>query len=201
MVPRTVCHQRFAHRARSRLAGRSNIVLQGLSQHRLLGHRPATQIFQTARPDFRRRRHRRCGIRSVARSCGSTVSCRQKEPGDGHHFRGFAPRQIAAKTCQAKATSHPKRGRISTFARSLCEDLVERSMPTPHPLQYYHPAASASGTLETRWKGTPAMRKFSSPSISLPPQHPVPGALPLGGACPRRLLCRQRPRWTCRSSR
>ena len=57
------------------------------------------------------------------------------------------------------------------------EDLAEALNAPAHPFPRYHPAASASGTLETRWKGTPRDAEVQFALDLTPPEHPVPAHL------------------------
>jgi len=57
------------------------------------------------------------------------------------------------------------------------EDLAAALNATTHPFPPYHPAASASGTLETRWKGTPRDAEIQFALDLTPPEHHVPGHL------------------------
>ncbi len=57
------------------------------------------------------------------------------------------------------------------------EDLAEALDGSAHALKYHHPAASASGTLETRWKGTPRDAEVHFAVDLTPPEHHVPGRL------------------------
>jgi translocation and assembly module TamB len=57
------------------------------------------------------------------------------------------------------------------------EDIAEALNGSAHALQYHHPAASASGTLETRWKGTPRDAEVQFALDLTPPEHHVPGRL------------------------
>jgi translocation and assembly module TamB len=57
------------------------------------------------------------------------------------------------------------------------EDLAVALNGSAHALQYHHPAASASGTLETRWEGTPRDAEVQFALDLTPPEHHVPGRL------------------------
>jgi translocation and assembly module TamB len=59
------------------------------------------------------------------------------------------------------------------------EDLVGAITTPAHPLSRLHPAGSASGTLETRWKGTPSDAEIQFTLDLTPPAHPAPAELPL----------------------
>ena len=67
------------------------------------------------------------------------------------------------------------------------EDLAVALNGSAHALQYHHPAASASGTLETRWMGTPRDAEVQFAIDLTPPEHHVPGHLRISGACQRAL--------------
>jgi len=53
------------------------------------------------------------------------------------------------------------------------EDLALAINAPAHPILSLHPAASASGTLETRWKGTPHDAEVQFALDLTPPAHPV----------------------------
>jgi translocation and assembly module TamB len=57
------------------------------------------------------------------------------------------------------------------------EDLAEALKGTAHALEFYHPAASASGTFQTRWRGTPRDAEVQFALDLTPPEHHVPGHL------------------------
>jgi len=57
------------------------------------------------------------------------------------------------------------------------EDLAQALNAPAHPFPRYHPAASASGTLETRWKGTPRDAEIQFALDLTPPERHVPGHL------------------------
>jgi translocation and assembly module TamB len=59
------------------------------------------------------------------------------------------------------------------------DDLVAALNVPAHSLRSLHPAASASGTLETRWKGTSQDAEIKFALDLTPPVHPAPGQLPL----------------------
>jgi translocation and assembly module TamB len=59
------------------------------------------------------------------------------------------------------------------------QDLIAAIATPAHPLSRLHPAGSASGTLETRWKGTPRDAEIQFSVDAIPPPHPVPGELPI----------------------
>ena len=59
------------------------------------------------------------------------------------------------------------------------EDLANALNAPAHSFPRFHPAASASGTLETRWKGTPHDAEVQFAVDLTPPVHPAPGQLPL----------------------
>jgi translocation and assembly module TamB len=60
-------------------------------------------------------------------------------------------------------------------------DLVAALTALDHPLSRLHPAASASGTLETRWKGTARDAEIQFALELAPPAHPAPAERPLTG--------------------
>jgi translocation and assembly module TamB len=57
------------------------------------------------------------------------------------------------------------------------EDLAEALNAPAHPFPHFHPVALASGTLETRWKGTPRDAEVHFALDITPPEHHVPGHL------------------------
>ncbi len=57
------------------------------------------------------------------------------------------------------------------------EDLAEALNAPAHPFPHYHPAASASGALEARWKGTPRDADVQFALDLTPPDHHVPAHL------------------------
>jgi translocation and assembly module TamB len=57
------------------------------------------------------------------------------------------------------------------------EDLAEALNAPAHSFPHYHPAASASGTLETRWKGTPRDAEVRFALDLTPPDRHVPAHL------------------------
>jgi translocation and assembly module TamB len=59
------------------------------------------------------------------------------------------------------------------------EDLAAAVNAPAHPLPRFHPAGSASGTLETRWKGTRRDAEIQFALDVSPPAHPAPAQLPL----------------------
>jgi translocation and assembly module TamB len=66
--------------------------------------------------------------------------------------------------------------------RDLSAEDIALALNAPaHPVLSLHPAASASGTLETRWKGTPRDAEVEFAVDLTPPAHPVPPQRPLSG--------------------
>ncbi len=61
------------------------------------------------------------------------------------------------------------------------QDLIAAFTPVTHPLVRLHPAGSASGTLETRWKGTVGDAETQFALDLTPPAHPAPSEQPLSG--------------------
>ena len=57
------------------------------------------------------------------------------------------------------------------------EDLAEALNAPAHPFPHFHPVASASGTLETRWKGTPRDAEVQFALDLTPPQRQAAGRL------------------------
>jgi translocation and assembly module TamB len=61
------------------------------------------------------------------------------------------------------------------------EDLAAALNAPAHPFPRFHPAASASGTVETRWKGTRDDAEVKFALDLTPPAHPAPPQLPISG--------------------
>ncbi|MFZ0279571.1 MAG: translocation/assembly module TamB domain-containing protein [Candidatus Sulfotelmatobacter sp.] len=61
------------------------------------------------------------------------------------------------------------------------QDLIAAFTAVTHPLARLHPSGSASGTLETRWKGTVGDAETQFTLDLTPPAHPAPSELPLTG--------------------
>jgi translocation and assembly module TamB len=59
------------------------------------------------------------------------------------------------------------------------EDLAAALNSRAHPLPKVRPAATASGTLEARWKGTPRDTEIQFAVDTVPPAHPVALQLPI----------------------
>ncbi len=80
-------------------------------------------------------------------------------------------------------TPRPQPPAVQNAAISLrlhdlsAEDIAEALKGTAHALEFYHPAASASGTIETRWKGTPRDAEVQFALDLTPPERHVPGHL------------------------
>jgi translocation and assembly module TamB len=71
-------------------------------------------------------------------------------------------------------------GLILLHLRDLSvEDLIAAFASVTHPLVRLHPVGSASGTLETRWKGTVGDAETQFALDLTPPAHPVPAELPV----------------------
>jgi translocation and assembly module TamB len=91
----------------------------------------------------------------------------------------------ANKSRQKTATAKPpaiQNAVILLRLRDLSAEDVALALNAPeHPVLSLHPAASASGTLETRWKGTPRDADVRFALDLTPPAHPVPPQRPLSG--------------------
>jgi translocation and assembly module TamB len=71
---------------------------------------------------------------------------------------------------------------IQLRLRDLSAEEIAVALNAPaHPLQILHPAGSASGTIETRWKGTRRDGEIQFALEVTPPAHPVNGQRPLNG--------------------
>jgi translocation and assembly module TamB len=100
--------------------------------------------------------------------------------------KNFETAVISATPPQKKSgggTPKPQAAAIQNAAIILrlqdlsAEDLAGALNGTAHTLEFYHPAASASGTIETRWKGTPRDAEVRFALDLTPPEHHVPGHL------------------------
>jgi translocation and assembly module TamB len=70
--------------------------------------------------------------------------------------------------------------RISLRLRDLSTADISAAITAPdHPLSLLHPAGSASGTLETRWKGTRRDAEVQFALDVAPPAKPAPAQLPI----------------------
>jgi translocation and assembly module TamB len=81
----------------------------------------------------------------------------------------------------AKPKSHAvQSAQITLRLRDLSgEELVSAFNPHAHPLPKFNPAASLSGTLETRWKGSLRDAETQFALDLTPPEHPSPAQLPV----------------------
>ncbi|HWW16174.1 MAG TPA: translocation/assembly module TamB [Candidatus Dormibacteraeota bacterium] len=71
---------------------------------------------------------------------------------------------------------------ILLHLRDLSAEDIALALNAPaHPVMSLHPAAFASGTLETRWKGSPRDADVQFAVDLTPPAHPVPPQRPLSG--------------------
>jgi len=89
-------------------------------------------------------------------------------------------KQSPGKPPALKPTAIQSALMVLKFRDLSIEDLAV-TLNAAHSLRSLHPAGSASGTLETRWKGT---RQDAEVQVALdvsPPPHPAPPQLPLTG--------------------
>ena len=95
-----------------------------------------------------------------------------------------APPPGKSREKRAKGTSPPavQSGLVLLRLRDLsAEDLIFALNSAAHPLPRFHPAASASGTIETRWKGTPRDAEMQFGMELSPPPQLARGQLPITG--------------------
>jgi translocation and assembly module TamB len=81
----------------------------------------------------------------------------------------------------AKAKAAPIQSALVTLHLHdlSAEELAGALNPPAHPLPRFHPAGSASGTVETRWKGTPRDAEIQFAFDVIPPSHHVQAQTPL----------------------
>ena len=71
---------------------------------------------------------------------------------------------------------------IQLHLRDLsAEDLAAAFSSVDHPFLQLHPAATASGTIDANWKGTSRDAEIQFALDLTPPEHHLPGQLPLTG--------------------
>jgi translocation and assembly module TamB len=71
---------------------------------------------------------------------------------------------------------------ILLHLRDLSAEELALALNAPaHPIQTLHPVATASGTLETRWKGTPRDAEVQFAFDLTPPERPVPAHMRISG--------------------
>jgi translocation and assembly module TamB len=87
------------------------------------------------------------------------------------------PKKSSGETPRPKPPSIQNAVMMLRLHELSAEDLAEALRGTAHALQFYHPAASASGTIETRWKGTPRDAEVQFALDLTPPEHHVAGHL------------------------
>jgi translocation and assembly module TamB len=86
----------------------------------------------------------------------------------------------AAKTAKAPKTTSIQSGSINLRLYDLsAEDLAVALNSPTHPIPRFHPAGAASGTLETRWKGTPRDAEVQFALDLVPPAYHSPAQTPL----------------------
>lgn len=87
------------------------------------------------------------------------------------------PNRAGVKTPKTKAPAFQSALVLLRLHDLSAEDIAAALNAPAHPFPPYHPAASASGTLETRWKGTPRDAEVQFALDLTPPEHHVPGHL------------------------
>jgi translocation and assembly module TamB len=90
---------------------------------------------------------------------------------------GTPPNKSGVKTPKTKSTGIQSAIVLLRLHDLSAEDLAAALNAPAHPFPPYHPVASASGTLETRWKGTPRDAEVQFAVDLTPPEHHVPGHL------------------------
>ncbi len=83
------------------------------------------------------------------------------------------------KAAKSKATSIQSAFVLLHLHDLSAEDLAASLNSPAHPIPRFHPAASASGTLETRWKGTPRDAELQFALDLVPPAHHGSAQTPL----------------------
>jgi translocation and assembly module TamB len=83
------------------------------------------------------------------------------------------------KAAKSKATSIQSAFVLLHLHDLSAEDLAASLNSPAHPIPRFHPAASASGTLETRWKGTLRDAELQFALDLVPPAHHGPAQTPL----------------------
>jgi translocation and assembly module TamB len=85
-------------------------------------------------------------------------------------------RQIASQKPPAPKPPEIQSALIQLHLRDLSAEELAGALTAPaHPLSLLHPVASASGTIETRWKGTPHDAEVQFALDLTPPERPIPG--------------------------
>ena len=95
-----------------------------------------------------------------------------------------APPPLKKSTGKAAKPKPPaiQNALITLHLRDLsAEDLAVALNSPAHPFPRFHPAASASGALETRWEGTRHDAEVQFAVDLTPSPHPAPAQLPLSG--------------------
>jgi translocation and assembly module TamB len=84
-----------------------------------------------------------------------------------------------AKAAKPKLTSFQNAFITLRLDDFSAEDLAVALNSPAHPIPRFHPAGSASGTVETRWKGTPRDAEVQFALDLVPPAHHAPAQIPL----------------------
>ncbi|MFZ0813872.1 MAG: translocation/assembly module TamB domain-containing protein [Candidatus Sulfotelmatobacter sp.] len=95
---------------------------------------------------------------------------------------GLPPGKSTQKNAKPLAPNPPaiQTARFLLHLRDLSAEDIAAALNVPeHPLSLLHPAGSASGILETRWKGTPRDAELQFALDVAPPAHPVPPQRPI----------------------
>jgi translocation and assembly module TamB len=90
-------------------------------------------------------------------------------------------KKSGAKTVRGKPPAIQSALMVLHLRDLSAEDLATAINTPAHSFPRFHPAATASGTLETRWKGTPHDAEVQFAFDLTPPAHPSRGQLPLSG--------------------
>ncbi len=87
------------------------------------------------------------------------------------------PNKSSVKTPRLKPPAIQSAAVFLRLRDLSAEDLSEALNAPAHTFPRFHPVASASGTIETRWKGTPRDAEIQFVLDLTPPEHHVPGYL------------------------
>jgi translocation and assembly module TamB len=88
--------------------------------------------------------------------------------------------QKAAKQKPSPKAPAIQRAFVALRVHDVSAEDLSAALTTPaHPISRLHPAGLASGTIETRWKGTARDAEIQFDLEMTPPAHPSPSRLPL----------------------
>lgn len=88
-----------------------------------------------------------------------------------------SPKKATAKTPKPKPPAIQNAVVFLHLSDLSAENLAEAFNVPAHSFPHFHPIASASGTIETRWKGTPRDAEVQFALDLTPPEHHVPAHL------------------------